>query len=184
MVAPTPQEILRRAWIRDFILGGGEFTQALEDQIVAILGTVLTTRGDLLSRGASNVERRATGSANQIPISDGTDWTWATPFLTDEIDGEIRFPEDGTTTIILDSKIARTITEISVKTSAGTVTATPKIGSATLGGGANSATTTKSTVTHSSANAMSVADTLTFVLSSTSADCERLSFTIKFTRTL
>lgn len=186
MVAPSPNNLQLRAWIRDFILGSDELTDTLKDQIVAVIGTVLTAQGDLLSRGSSDVERRALGTTGQIPIVGSGDWAWGaiSSLLAtgDDIHGEIAFPEDKTYTIILDSKVARTITEVTVKTSAGTATVTPKIGSTALGGGASSAASTKSSVTHSSDNTMAVNSTLTFVLSSTSSDCENLSFSIKCPR--
>lgn len=187
MVSPSPNNLQLRAWIRDFILNGGEFTDELEAQIVAILGTVMTTQGDLLSRGTGDVERRAIGSSGQVPVSNGTDWAWTalTTFVTkDGIHGEIRFPESKTYVLILDSEIARTLTALVVKTRVGTVTVTPKINGTTLGGGASSATTSKSTVSHSSSNSVASNDTVTFDLSSVSTDCEDLSFSLKFTRAL
>ncbi len=102
--------------------------------------------------------------------------------VAEEIVGEIAFPADGTYTIILDSKYAKTILEVTAKTSAGTSTLTPEINSTLLGGGANSVTSSKATVLHSSANAMAVGDKLIFVLSSTSSDCQNLSFALKYTR--
>lgn len=134
-----------------------------------LTSTAATARG--------NISAAKSGSNSDITALTGLTYI-------DEISGEIAFPEDKTYTIILDSKTAKTITQITVKTSAGTSTVTPKIGSTTLGGGASSAASTKSSVTHSSANAMSVNDTLTFVTSSTSSDCADLSFTVKFTRTV
>jgi len=45
--------------------------------------SVLTTRGDLLTRGASALARLAVGSSGQYLKSDGTDPSWVTPgFLT------------------------------------------------------------------------------------------------------
>jgi|GEM_PF-4361425 len=102
--------------------------------------------------------------------------------VAEEIVGEIAFPVDGTYTIILDSKYAKTILEVTAKTSAGTSTLTPEINSTPLGGGANSATSSKATISHASANAMAVGDKLIFVLSSTSSDCVNLSFALKYTR--
>jgi len=102
--------------------------------------------------------------------------------VVEEITGEIAFPTDGTYTIVLDSKYAKTILQLTVQSAAGTSTLTPKINSTPLGGGANSVTTTKASVSHSSANAMSVSDKLIFVLSGTSSDCTNLAFTVKYTR--
>jgi len=58
--------------------GGSRFTYADK------LTDVLTTRGDLLVRGASAEDRLAVGAANRILKSDGTDPSWAT--LTSMID--------------------------------------------------------------------------------------------------
>jgi hypothetical protein len=102
--------------------------------------------------------------------------------VLEEIVGEIAFPADGTYTIILESKYAKTILEVTAKTSAGSTTLTPEINSTPLGGGANSVTTSKGTVSHSTANAMIAGDKLIFVLSGTSGDCTNLSFSVKYTR--
>jgi hypothetical protein len=102
--------------------------------------------------------------------------------VVEDISGEIAFPLDGTYTIILDSKYAKKILEVTAKTSAGSSTLTPEINSTPLGGGANAVATTKATVSHSSANAMAVGDKLIFVLSGTSSDCQNLSFALKYTR--
>ena len=102
--------------------------------------------------------------------------------IVEEIAGGIVAPADGTYTIILDAKYAKTILEVTAQVAVGSSTLTPKINSTTLGGGANSVTTTKATVSHASANAMAVADKLTFVLSATSGDCAKLAFTVKYTR--
>lgn len=127
------------------------------------------------------------GAAGEIPIigNNGPEFTSLSSQTTQNgIHGEIRFPEAKTYTIILDSEMARTIPELVTKTRVGTATATPKIGSTTLGGGASSVTTSKATVSHSSANAMAVHDTLNLVLSSVSSDCEDLSFSFKFSEAI
>jgi hypothetical protein len=102
--------------------------------------------------------------------------------VVDELTGEIAFPSDGTYSIILDSKMAKSILEITTRSDVGTTTLTPKINGTTLGGGASSVTTAKATVAHSTLNAMAVGDELTFVLSVTSATCSNLAFTVKYTR--
>lgn len=146
-------------------------------------GGALATANNLSELTPSASTARANISAAQSGAN--ADITSATALVyTDEISGEIRFPEDKTYVIVLDSKTPKTLTQLSTKTRVGTTTLTPKIGSTTLGGGASSATTSKASVTHSSSNAMSSADTLNFVLSSTSTDCEDLSFTLKYTRTV
>lgn len=190
MTNPSPHNIQLRKWILDKLDGSAEFLAALNSAIVSSLGTILTTRGDILTRGASSVERRARGATGQIPIAGASDWAWGdvSSILAittkDGIHGEITYPEARTYVIILDAEIARTITALVTKTEAGTVTLTPKIGSTTLGGGASSVTSSKGTVSHSSANVMAANDTLSFVLSSVSNDCVGLSFSLKFNRAL
>jgi hypothetical protein len=100
----------------------------------------------------------------------------------EEITGQFDFPLAGTETLVLDAKYARSVLEVTVQTQAGTATLTPKINGTTLGGGASSASTTKSTVSHSSANSMNAGDKLDLVLSSVSSDCAGLAFTLKTRR--
>lgn len=86
-----------------------------------------------------------------------------------------------TVPVILDAKYAFTITAVSMICTSGTATGTWKINTTALGGTANSISSTKNTQTHSSANAVAVADTLNLVLSSTSSLVD-LAWTIKATR--
>lgn len=102
--------------------------------------------------------------------------------FTDELSGKFSFPEAKTEEIICDAKFVRSIIEVTTHTAAGTAILTPKIGSTALGGGANSASTTKSTVTHSADNELGIGQTLNFTLSSVSSDCVDLAWTVKFTR--
>ena len=87
MVAPSPQNLQLRAWIRDFILNSGELTDELESQIAAILGTVLTARGDLLTRDGTGVVRLAKGAQNTLLAMGANDPAWVT--LSAEIDNAI-----------------------------------------------------------------------------------------------
>lgn len=68
-----PQTLQLIAKIRGVILNGDEFTAELEAQIAALLGTILTTRGDVLRRGETAVERHALGASGTVLGSDGTD---------------------------------------------------------------------------------------------------------------
>lgn len=104
--------------------------------------------------------------------------------FVEELDGKFSYPEAKTEEIICNSFYGKTILSLSVHTGAGTATLTPKIGSTTLGGGANSATTSRSTVNHTSANVMAIGDVLNFVLSSVSSDCVDLAWSMKFTRNI
>ena len=144
-------------------------------------------KGKLRAGGLNSLATQGDGTDGQIPIfgpNGPTYTTLDTETTNTGIHGEIRFPEAKDYTIILDSEIARSVTALVTKTSVGTVTATPKIGSTTLGGGASSVTTTKGTVSHSSSNTMAAHDTLKLTLSSVSSDCEDLSFSFKFSEAI
>ena len=124
---------------------------------------------------------RASISAAQSGAN--TDITSATSLIgKDDLSGEIRAPEAKTYEIILDSQTSRTITKLTTKARVGSAVITPKIGSTTLGGGASTATTSKSSVTHTTSNAMTSGDELSFVVSSVSTDCEDVAFTLWFTK--
>lgn len=95
----------------------------------------------------------------------------------------IEAPEDKTYTVA--QKVARacTITEVTTRCTAGTATVTIKINGTSLGGTANSASTTEQSQSHSSANAVAAGDTVTIVVSSTSG-AEMLTVDIAGTVTL
>ena len=78
---------------------------------------------------------------------------------------------------------AKVITSVSAICDSGTCTLTPQIDALTLGGGANSVSSTISTVTHSSANTVSADSVVTLVISANSS-CQGLAVSIKGTRTL
>lgn len=92
-------------------------------------------------------------------------------------------PEDKDYPVIVGAGMALTITTVTTKTSAGTATVTVKINGTPLGGSANSASTTKSTESHSSDNVVSVGDDVTITVSNTSG-AEDLSITIAGTTEL
>jgi hypothetical protein len=78
---------------------------------------------------------------------------------------------------------AITITSVTTKSASGTATATFKIGSNGLGGGASSVTNTEEIIAHVTANAMAIGDDLKVTMSANSS-CLGMSFTIKFTKAL
>ncbi len=98
--------------------------------------------------------------------------------------GVFKAPEDETVYLVLKAPFAFTITEVTTRTEVGTSTCTFKIDGTSLGGTANSASTSEQSQTHSSSNAVAVGQDLTVVFSSTSSDCENLAITIKATRFL
>lgn len=94
----------------------------------------------------------------------------------------IAYPDNGTENVLINAPFGFTITSITSKCGTGTCTATFKIGSTALGGGANSVSTTEQTKTHSSDNVVAVGDDLTCTISS-NLSCEKAIFTIAYTRT-
>lgn len=78
---------------------------------------------------------------------------------------------------------AGTITKVTTISSAGTATITGKINGTSLGGTANSASSSEQSQSHSSSNAFSAGDDITIVASSNSS-CVNLAVTIEFTRAL
>lgn len=76
-----------------------------------------------------------------------------------------------------------TITSVVTEAQSGSCTVQVLIGATALGGGTNSASTTRDTVAHSSSNDLADGDDVTIRISSNS-DCEGLSVTLKGTQTL
>lgn len=87
MVAPSPANLQLRKWILDKLDGSTEFETALESAIVDALGTVLTTRGDLLTRDGTGAVRLAKGAQNTIFGMGANDPAWST--LSAAIDSAI-----------------------------------------------------------------------------------------------
>lgn len=79
MTTPSPHNIQLRKWILDKLIDSPEFEAALNDKILASLGTILTTRGDLLTRDASSVIRRAKGAQNTLLAMGSNEPDWITP---------------------------------------------------------------------------------------------------------
>jgi len=103
--------------------------------------------------------------------------------IIDSITGLIETPAAGDYIVMLKAPMTGTITETTTKAVAGTATATFKINSTALGGGANSVSTSENSVTHTSANTVLQGDDIVLTLSSVSG-CSFLSFSISMTRTL
>jgi hypothetical protein len=60
-------------------VSAGTPTFHLQTVASPISGTVLTTRGDIITRGASAPQRLAVGTAGQVLTTDGTDVSWGSP---------------------------------------------------------------------------------------------------------
>lgn len=95
----------------------------------------------------------------------------------------IETPEDKDYRLIVNSPYAVTWTDVTTIATAGTATATVKIGSTPLGGSANSVSTSEDTQTHDSDNEMGAGDDLVLTISA-SNNCEGLSITIAGTTEL
>lgn len=92
-------------------------------------------------------------------------------------------PSDGDYTLILEAAYALTITSTISQCASGSCTATFKIGTTALGGGANAVSTTKQTKTHASARTMTAGDKLVVTISANSS-CVKAALQVNFTRTI
>jgi hypothetical protein len=95
--------------------------------------------------------------------------------------GLITSPSNKSYTLVLKVPHAGTITETTTISASGTCTATFKINTTSLGGTANSVSSTEQSQAHSSANVFAAGDDLVLTVSSNSS-CADLAFTIKYTR--
>lgn len=101
----------------------------------------------------------------------------------DSRDWEMRFVEDGTYSLALNTPFGFTISDVTTRCDTGTCTATIKINGVSLGGTANSVSSSESTQAHTTANVAAVGDDVTLVISSNSS-CENMRLSFKFTRLL
>jgi hypothetical protein len=101
----------------------------------------------------------------------------------DFISGIIKTPANQDYRIVEKLPYGATITELTAKTSSGTITATFKIDATAITTGAISVTSTQASVTPTALNVAAAASALVMTLSSNSS-AANLSFTVKFTRTL
>lgn len=99
------------------------------------------------------------------------------------ISGLIVTPSNGDYRIVVKAPHGGTITEVTTISASGTCTLTVKINTTALSGTANSVSSTEQSQTHSSANIFSAGDDIVLTVSSNSS-CSKMTFTIKYTRTL
>lgn len=99
------------------------------------------------------------------------------------ISGLIVAPADGDYRIVVKAPHGGTITEITTVSASGTCTLTGKINTTPLGGTANSVSSSEQSQAHSSANVFAAGDDIVLTVSSNSS-CAKMTFTIKYTRTL
>ena len=98
------------------------------------------------------------------------------------IDFTIESPDNQDYLFEIDCPFGYKITQVDSKCRSGTCTATTKIGTTPLGGGANSVSTSLQTKTHTSANVIAAAGTSVVTISSNSS-CAGLRLTFWITRT-
>ncbi len=99
------------------------------------------------------------------------------------ISGLIVTPTDGDYRIVVKAPHAGTITETTTISDSGTCTLTFKINTTALGGTANSVSSSEQSQAHASSNVFSAGDDIVLTVSSNSS-CSKMTFTIKYTRTL
>ncbi len=145
-----------------YIYGTGSNTAAVD---------TITAAGRAILDDATAAAQRATLSA-------------ATTSQTDQIGGAILGSLGNRSyTIVVDTKIGFTITEVTTQSVSGTATATWKINSTALGGTANSVSSSETTQAHASNNVAAAGDNIVLTISANSS-CVDLYFNIKITRTL
>lgn len=121
------------------------------------------------------------GNSGQLLTSNGAGALPTFQNLVDGIGGIFAFPDNGTILIWINAPFAFTITSTTTKCTAGTCTATFKINSTTIGGTANSVSTSEQTQSHTTSNVVNVGDDVNITISSNSS-CEGMSFMIAYTR--
>lgn len=103
--------------------------------------------------------------------------------ITDTREFSMTLVEDGTYYLALNTPFAMEITEVTTDCDTGTCTATVKINGVSLGGTANSVSTTETTQAHTTDNQAVAGDDVTLVISSNSG-CEGLRLSMVFKRPL
>jgi hypothetical protein len=154
-------------------------------------GTVNLFCNEIVADTAWDVESGATlnivgCSATGTKLNDGTVNKWITDDRTQTYGMPILFKgavSDGDYLVALNLPKAITITKVTSKSTAGTCTATVKIGSTALGGTANSVSTTEQEQAHSTSNTAAAGDDLTVTVSANSS-CENMSLMIEYTAEL
>lgn len=143
---------------------------------VAITGGTITGITDLAVADGGTGSGTAAGARSNLSAASTTQ--------TELISGVFLAPEATTYKLVVKIPYGGTITEVTTISSAGTATATFKINTTALGGTANSVSSVEQSQAHASSNTFVAGDDIQVTFSSVSADCENVSFTIKFTRTL
>lgn len=173
-------------WYRLFQLIVGD-TNGLLDAT----GTANTMPGNITGAAAADTRLTATQVKTFLAIASG-DVSGLGSFATassfshvDAICGVIDYPEAKDYIIGLNMPFAFTVNSMTTKLTAGTCTVAAKKNTTAITGiGSQSATTTEATATATAGNTFAAGDDVRLTISSPSATCEGLAFTIKITRTV
>lgn len=166
--------------------GGGGGSYDLAADIHAATDKATPVDADelaLVDSEASYGLKKLTWTNLKATLKTYLDTLYAAKSQVDEWSVFITVPTAKSYTIVLDCKFAATINEVTTQSASGTCTLTVKINSTALGGTANSVSSSETTQTHSSANAVSAGDNIVLTVSSVSS-CVDMSVTIKYTRSL
>jgi hypothetical protein len=121
-------------------------------------------------------------NVNATPSSSSVYWAL---MVEDELDEEwcgfIETPDDRDYTIILNTRFAGEITQVTTQSESGTCTMAVEINGTPLGGTANSVSTSEQSQNHASTNDFVAGDNVGLAVSSNSS-CEGLSFSIRWRR--
>lgn len=160
-----------------------------------VAGVRVTVAGQL--KTWTGTEYEALGGLSDAP-SDGTGYVRKDGAWTPEsgggggasttqpgecISGLIVTPADGDYRVVVKAPHGGAITEVTTISASGTCTLTTKINTTALGGTANSVSSSEQSQAHSSANTFAAGDDIVLTVSSNSS-CSKMTFTIKYTRTL
>lgn len=177
--------------IRDMKITWGELKTALGISV----GTITSVFGrttSAITAAASDYDASQIDNDSAVAgsfVSDAlnnlntTDATKANKTQTIVIAGNIDSPGNTDHNILIKSPVGFTITEVTTKAKAGSITATWKIDGVALGGSANAVSTAEESQVHASNNVVAVGQDLTCTTSADSG-CTAFSFTITATQTL
>lgn len=142
------------------------------------------TTGIALTAGATTTIVAGLADVIEAAVAGGGGGGGASTTQTGEcISGLIVTPADGDYRIVVKAPHGGTITEVTTISASGTCTLTTKINTTALGGAANSVSSSEQSQAHASANVFAAGDDLVLTVASNSS-CSKMTFTIKYTRTL
>ena len=153
----------------------GTHVQAYDADLTAIAALANTDGNIIVGNGSAwIVESGATArtSLGAAGLSQTEMWSWF-----------IETPTDKDYDVIVDIPYACSVTKITTDCESGTCTLTGKINTTSLGGTANSVSTTENGQAHSTSNSLSAGDNFRLTVSSNSS-CIGMTVTVKVTRTL